>query len=89
MFNLTYIFMKNKLYIAGLVLISLITFSCSNDEDSYEVQGVKNNTLNSVPKSVLINRLIAKPIDTTKVNTPMEAQGQEGDPSNPIPPRPR
>jgi hypothetical protein len=81
--------MKTKLYIAGLILISLITFSCSNDEDSYEVQEVKSNTLKSVPKSVLINRLTAKPIDSINVNTTPETQGQEGDPSNPIPPRPR
>jgi hypothetical protein len=75
--------MKNKLYIAGLVLISVLTYSCSNDEDSYEVQGVKTNTLKSVPQSVLINELNAKPIDSIGV----ESNSEDGDPINPIPPR--
>jgi hypothetical protein len=81
--------MKNKLYIAGLVLISLLTYSCSNDEDGYGDQGIKANTLKSVPQSVLINELNAKPIDSTNVNSAMEIPDPEGDPSNPIPPRPR
>jgi hypothetical protein len=75
--------MKNKLYIAGLVLISVLTYSCSNDEDGYGDQGVKANTLKSVPQSVLIN----EPIDSTKVNSAMEIPDPEGDPSNPRPPR--
>jgi hypothetical protein len=77
--------MKNKLYIAGLVLISVLTYSCSNDEDGYGDQGVKSNTLKSAPQSVLIN----EPIDSTKVNSAMEMPDPEGDPINPIPPRPR
>jgi hypothetical protein len=87
MFNLNLIFMKNKLYIAGLVLISVLTYSCSNEEDSYEVQGVKANTLKSAPQSVLENELTAKPIDSTAVKMNMELNNADGDPSNPLPPR--
>jgi hypothetical protein len=75
--------MKNKLYIAGLVLVSLLTYSCSNDEDSYDIQGVKANTLKSAPQSVLKNELIAKPIDSIGV----ESNSADGDPSIIIPPR--
>jgi hypothetical protein len=72
--------MKNKLYITGLVLISVLTYSCSNDEDSYEVK---------TPQSVLKNELTARPVDSIRVNSSMESVDQEGDPINPIPPRPR
>jgi PBP1b-binding outer membrane lipoprotein LpoB len=75
--------MKNKVYIAGLVLISALTFSCSNDEESFESQEVKANALKSVPQSVLIK----EPIDSTQVNPTMNMAQPEGDPSIPRPPR--
>jgi hypothetical protein len=74
--------MKNKLYIAGLVLITLLTYSCSNDEDSLEVQGVKTKEFKSVPQSVLKQELTAKVIDSTAV-----LNKADGDPSIIIPPR--
>jgi hypothetical protein len=79
--------MKNKLYIAGLVLISLLAYSCSNDEDSYEVQGVKPNDLKSAPQSILKSGLTIKAIDSTTVKLNMEISSPDGDPSNPLPPR--
>jgi hypothetical protein len=75
--------MKKILYITGLVLISLVTFSCSNDEDVYGNQEVKADALKSIPESTL--NKTAK--DSTKVNIPMQIAPQEGDPSNPRPPR--
>jgi hypothetical protein len=77
--------MKNKLYIAGLVLIALLTYSCSNDEDSFEVQGVKTKEFKSVPQSVLQQELNARAIDSTAV----ELNKADGDPSIIVPPRPR
>ncbi|TRX31238.1 hypothetical protein FNW52_18650 [Flavobacterium sp. ZT3R18] len=74
--------MKNKLYIAGLVLIAVLTYSCSNDEDNYDVQGVKTKEFNT-PQSVLKNELTAKGVDSTAVKMTEE----DGDPINPIPPR--
>lgn len=79
--------MKNKLYIAGLVLISLLAYSCSNDEDSYEVQGVKTNDLKNAPQSILKTGLNIKAIDTTAVRLNMEISSPDGDPSIMIPPR--
>jgi hypothetical protein len=79
-----------KLYIAGIVSISLLTFSCSNDEENYEVQGVKTNNSKIAPQSVLKNGSNAKAIDTTASNTPMGAAGMsspDGDPVIVIPPR--
>lgn len=79
--------MKNKLHIAGLVLISLLTYSCSNDEGNYEVQGVKTNVIKSVPQSVLKSELTAKTIDSTAVKMNMEISSPDGDPSIIKPPR--
>jgi len=79
--------MKNKLYVAGLVLISVLTYSCSNDEDSYEVQGIKANEIKSAPQSILKSELTVKIIDSTAVRLNMEISSPDGDPSNPRPPR--
>ncbi|WP_268846236.1 hypothetical protein [Flavobacterium aestivum] len=79
-----------KLYIAGIISISLLTYSCSNDEDSYEVQGAKSKDSRIAPQSVLKGGLNAKAIDTTAINTPNGAEGNtspDGDPINPRPPR--
>lgn len=79
-----------KLYIVGIISVSLLTYSCSNDEESYEVQGVKTRNLNNVPQSVLQGDLNAKTIDSTTIYAPTGADGMaspDGDPSNPRPPR--
>jgi hypothetical protein len=80
--------MKNKLYIAGLVCITLLTYSCSTDDSSYEVQQVKINTLEIAPQAVLKS----KPIDSTAtlsgtkiISTSTSAE--DGDPYNPLLPR--
>jgi hypothetical protein len=77
--------MKNKLCIAGLVLISILTYSCSNDEESFEVQGVKAKEFKGIQQSVLQQELNARVIDSTAV----ELNKADGDPSIIIPPRPK
>lgn len=76
-----------KLYVAGLVSISLLTFSCSNDEDSIEVQEVKARDFKTTPQSVLESDFTAKANDSTTVRLSSDAIDTDGDPSNPIPPR--
>lgn len=87
MFNLTYLFMKSKLYYAGLVSVALLTYSCSTDEDSYEVQEVKTIDFKSTPQSLLNKEFTAKRIDSTTVKVETNVTEQEGDPINPKPPR--
>ncbi|MBG6063564.1 hypothetical protein IWX83_003375, partial [Flavobacterium sp. CG_9.1] len=58
--------MKSKLYIAGLVSISLLTYSCSND-DVYEIPEVKNNNFQITSQAILKNGLNEKTIDSTTV----------------------
>ncbi|MFV5697801.1 hypothetical protein ACM55H_05485 [Flavobacterium sp. ZT3R17] len=79
--------MKNKLHIAGLVCITLLTYSCSND-DSYEVQEVKAKNLEVIPQAILKVKII----DSTavKIGTsiiPSSASAPDGDPVNPLLPR--
>lgn len=78
--------MKIKLHIAGLVFISLLTYSCSND-DGYEIPEVKNNNFQIIPQAGLKNELKEKAIDSTSVIINTEVYSAEGDPINPIPPR--
>nr|WP_315164826.1 hypothetical protein [uncultured Flavobacterium sp.] len=73
-----------KLCITGLVLISLLTYSCSNDEERLEVQA---RDFKTIPQSVLKNDSPIKNIDSTTVK--LNATDLDGDPINPIPPRPR
>lgn len=80
--------MKNKLYILGLVSISLLTFSCSNDDNGYDTQEVKAKNLEVIPQAVLQ----AKIIDSTaiKLDTQIStssASSADGDPANPLLPR--
>jgi hypothetical protein len=75
--------MKNKLYIVGLVSLSLLTYSCSNEDDSYDVQEVKNNKLEITPQSALKVRVI----DSTIVKLDLQISTMEGDPSVGKPPR--
>ncbi|WP_197056046.1 hypothetical protein [Flavobacterium sp. AED] len=80
--------MKNKLHIAGLVCITLLTYSCSND-DSYEGQEVKAKNFEITPQTVLT----AKTIDSTtvksgtKINAAPTSSAPDGDPVNPPMPR--
>lgn len=74
--------MKTKLCIAGLVLISLLTYSCSND-DGYEMQEVKSNNFKIVPQVGLKEELKEKEIDSATVIL----NAVDGDPINPKPPR--
>nr|WP_315233586.1 hypothetical protein [uncultured Flavobacterium sp.] len=75
-----------KLCITGLVLISLLTYSCSNDEERLEVQA---RDFKTIPQSVLKTNFPLKNIDSTAVKLDTDAIDVDGDPSNPIPPRPR
>ncbi|TRX33007.1 hypothetical protein FNW52_16265 [Flavobacterium sp. ZT3R18] len=78
--------MKSKLYITGLVSISLLTYSCSND-DGYEIPEIENNNFKITPKAGLKNELNEKTIDSSTVIFNIKASAMEGDPSNPKPPR--
>jgi hypothetical protein len=87
--------MKNKLFIAGLVFISLLTYSCSNDDEFGMPEG-KKNIFKIKPEVNLKNELVQKRIDSTTIifheGDPIEGNGTklnavEGDPSNPKPPR--
>ncbi len=77
-----------KLCLAGLVSISLLTYSCSNDEESLEVQAKGFKT---TPQSVLKTDFKTKINDSTAVKLGVDEidLDLDGDPSNPIPPRPR
>ncbi|MFV5690271.1 hypothetical protein ACM55M_16795 [Flavobacterium sp. ZT3R25] len=80
--------MKSKLYIAGIVSLSFLTYSCSSDDESYDVQEVKTKNFQITPQAVLN----AKTIDSTtvksgpKISTTRLSE-EDGDPNNPIPPR--
>lgn len=73
-----------KLYMAGLVSISLLTYSCSNDEESIEVQ---TRDFKTMPQSVLKSDFTAKANDSTTVRLSTDAVDEYGDPINPRPPR--
>ncbi|MNS83078.1 hypothetical protein D3C72_1168500 [compost metagenome] len=76
-----------KLYVAGLVSISLLTFSCSNDEESVGVQKVKASGFKTTPQSVLESDFTAKASDSTTVKLSTDVIDADGDPINPKPPR--
>jgi hypothetical protein len=74
--------MKSKLYIVGLIFVSLLTYSCSYD---YEVPEIKNDNFKIIPQARLKNELKEKIIDSTNVIFNNEENAIEGDPSNPKP----
>lgn len=76
--------MRSKLYITGLIIISLLVFSCSNDD--YENPKVENNNSKLISKEVLKGDLNKKVIDSTSIRT-SEVTEAEGEPINPKPPR--
>jgi hypothetical protein len=78
--------MKSKLYIIGLISISLLTYSCSND-DSFPIPEVENNNFKLRPQSNLKNDLKEQTIDSTAIILNIEINTDEGDPSNPKPPK--
>ncbi|WP_158729845.1 MULTISPECIES: hypothetical protein [unclassified Flavobacterium] len=74
--------MKCKLFI--LVLVSFVTYSCSNEEneillkkETFEKNNTKSEVLNLTPKIV---------IDSIKLNN-LNSDINYGEPSNPLPPR--
>jgi hypothetical protein len=80
--------MKSKLYIAGIVSLSFLTYSCSSDDESYDVQEVKARSLEITPQAVLN----AKIIDSTTVKSSTKiistsTSAEDGDPYNPLLPR--
>lgn len=78
--------MKSKLYIAGLIFVVLLNYSCSGDYGD-EVPEAKNNNFQIIPQVGLTNELKEKVIDSTSVIINTEVYSVEGDPINPIPPR--
>jgi hypothetical protein len=77
--------MKSKLHIIGLISLSLLIFSCSNDE--YEDTAVENNNLKLVRKAEIKDNLNAKITDSTSVINNEQPGSTQGEPSNPKPPR--
>lgn len=75
--------MKNKLSIGVLVFICVLTYSCSNDDD-YESKAVENANVKTKQQIHLKNELTKKIIDPTNI---IFNKDQDGDPSNPKPPR--
>ncbi|MBS7231544.1 hypothetical protein KHA90_10970 [Flavobacterium psychroterrae] len=73
--------MKTKLHITGLLLLTLLTISCSNDD--YETTEVQNNTLKVLPIDKLKKEVNSSVIDSTTISTPDD----DGEPNNPKPPR--
>lgn len=81
--------MKRKLYIVGVVFISLLAFSCSNDD--FEDSNEGGNVVRTSDKE-LINELNEKNIDSSTVAKPVDTNvdasaDSDGEPSNPKPPR--
>ncbi|MEN2403147.1 hypothetical protein GKZ90_0025390 [Flavobacterium sp. MC2016-06] len=82
--------MKNRLFISGLlVFVSLLTFSCTNDD--YELPADNNGQLKTITKDKLKNmneKINAQVQDSTITNTILtEDPATEGDPIIPKPPR--
>jgi hypothetical protein len=79
--------MKNKLCLAGLIGIMLVTYSCSN-EDSYENQEFKARNFQLNPEAVLKTKNVDSTAvkSGTKISAPTST-APDGDPVNPIPPR--
>lgn len=76
--------MKNGLYIILFITVSLLSYSCSND-DSYEKQVIqkKNTSIKQLPN--FIKEVNKKEVDSSAMK--FEITPADGDPSNPIPPR--
>ncbi len=76
--------MKIKSYFFVIITLSLLNYSCSNDE-SYEIQNVQNDGVNIHKEPDFNKELNKKSIDSSSVQ--FETKTADGDPSNPIPPR--
>jgi hypothetical protein len=85
--------MKSKLFISGLLIfISLLTFSCTNDDD--EIQNVNDKELKIEQKNSLKNlndKINMNTVQDSVVKIPIQegniTSDSNGDPSNPRPPR--
>lgn len=73
--------MKSNLIIPGLLIsISLLTFSCTNDD--YEIPESQGSHIKAITKDQLKKEINTITIDSTIVNTQ-----DDGEPNNPKPPR--
>jgi hypothetical protein len=77
--------MKRKLYLVGVVFISLLAFSCSTDDLEDSNSGGK---IVRTSDKGFINESNEKIIDSSTVVKPSDAEiDSDGEPSNPKPPR--
>lgn len=78
--------MKNRLYIiAAVVFISLLSYSCTNDEE-LEMPEAKENNFKITPDANLRNEVKQEKIDVNAL-IDSDVSTLPGDPSNPKPPR--
>lgn len=75
--------MKSRFYITGLIFISLLFYSCSNDDEFIIPEATKIRITSDIN---LKNELKEKAIDSTTVIV-NSVKNFPGDPSNPKPPR--
>jgi hypothetical protein len=76
--------MKSKLYLTGLIIISLMVFSCSNDD--YENSEVQNGNSKLISKEVLKSNLNEEVLDSTSIMGSKIIE-TDGEPINPKPRR--
>lgn len=78
--------MKSKLYLPGLIIISIMIVSCSDDD--YENHKVQNDNLKAIPIEALKSDLNEKEIDSVSIRaSEIIAADGDGEPINPKPPR--
>lgn len=85
--------MKSKLIISGLLIfISLLTFSCTNDD--YGIQNVNDKEIKietkqslKILKGKIIMNVVQDSVAETVIQEVNTASDGYGDPSNPRPPR--
>jgi len=75
--------MKSRLYIAGIVFTSLLSYSCSNDDEFANPEANNNNF--KITSDVSLKNELKKTIDSTVIFNAVSTVN--GDPSNPKPPR--
>lgn len=78
--------MKSKLHVAGLVFVSLLTCSCSDDYDFNPTER-ENNNFKISHQAGENDDFKGMTKDSTSVIIGEKENSNEGDPSNPKPPR--
>lgn len=78
--------MKSKLHVAGLVFVSFLIYSCSDDYDFESIEK-KNENFKISHQTGENDVLRGMANDSTSVIIEKEEATEEGDPSNPKPPR--